>query len=73
MTLSEYTARREALVEGLTTSEQSIRSSDGAELVNRPIRELQLALSALDAEWQAQQSPSTPRYGIGRMRSGEGL
>jgi hypothetical protein len=62
MTQSEYQARREQLLEQLS-AEQSVSGPAGT-IINRPVRDVQLAIQALDAEWQRQQSPSAkPRFG----------
>lgn len=69
MTSAEYTAARAKLVAQLS-GRQSVTAGDKS-VVNRPIKDVQLALAALDAEWQRDSGTSRPR--IGRMYvSGEG-
>ncbi len=69
MTQSEYDARRATLV-GKLSSPQSTSVGDRS-TTNRSIKDIQLALQALDAEWARQQGTSKPR--LGRMFiSGEG-
>lgn len=69
MTSSEYAARRESLLTQLA-GRASVTQGDRS-VTNRSVRDIQLALSALDAEWQRSQATSTNR--IGRMYvSGEG-
>ena len=68
MTLDEYTAQRAALVASLT-GEQSVSFSDGRSVTHRPVKDTQLAIQALDAEWQRQQTAvASPR--IGRLYIG---
>ena len=68
MTEQEYTERRAKILRQIA-SPQSLTSGDRG-IVNRPIRDLQMALGVLDAEWQAQTKTSSR---IGRIYTGEGL
>jgi uncharacterized 2Fe-2S/4Fe-4S cluster protein (DUF4445 family) len=69
MTSTEYTTRRESLVAQLA-SRKAVTVGDRS-VTNRDIKEIQLAINALDAEWQRSQGTATAR--IGRMYiSGEG-
>lgn len=69
MTQTEYTTRREQLLAQLS-GRQSVTEGDRS-VTNRSVKDVQLALSALDAEWQRTQG--TTRSRIGYMYfSGEG-
>lgn len=69
MTSAEYTARRESLLAQLA-GRQNVTEGDRS-VTNRSVKDIQLALSALESEWTRSQGTSTKR--IGRLYvSGEG-
>lgn len=69
MTQPEYEAQRAALVAQLSSRQQVVEGSQS--VTNRPIKDVLLALKALDNEWQQSQGTVTAR--IGRIYfSGEG-
>jgi len=69
MTQTEYTTRREQLLAQLA-GRQTVTEGDRS-VTNRSVKDVQIAISALDAEWQRAQGTNNAR--IGRMYfSGEG-
>lgn len=69
MTVQEYQDRRDSLVAQLASRQQVVEGSQS--VTNRPIKDVLLALKALDNEWNQSQNTATAR--IGRIYfSGEG-